>query len=89
MIPSAALQPPTKSGTLSQKFAQQLERQLSKDGLSSVHKTEKSLQKPVTEHKAKLADPNLQYKSAIVKQLAKQERQLQTVKEFLTDIPKD
>ena len=65
------------------KFAQQLEKQVAKDGIGSVQKSLSSLEKQLAEHEAKL--PNAQYKSSIQREINTFKRQIDTAKQFLKE----
>lgn len=64
------------------KFAAQLERQLARDGPSSVFKSLRSLEKRLAEHQAKL--PDLQYKSSVEREIRTFQNQIDTLKEFIS-----
>jgi RHS repeat-associated protein len=65
------------------KFAAQLEKQLSKDGLNSILKSLRSLEKRLAQHEAKL--PELEYKSSVEREIRNFRNQIDTIKQFLQE----
>jgi hypothetical protein len=65
------------------KFAAQLEKQLSKDGVNSVLKSLRSLEKRLAQHEARL--PELEYKSSVEREIRNFRNQIDTIKQFLQE----
>ena len=61
----------------------QLEKQLAKDGPSSIHKALRSAEKALKEHEEKLS--GLQYKSKVESTIRNIEKQIATIKQFMKD----
>lgn len=72
---------PGFKGNINPNFLRQLEKQLAKDGINSIYKTYRSLQKNLLEHQEKLKD--ILINSSVEREIRTWERDLRTIEEFI------
>ncbi len=81
LAPITGIAPTPYKGNINPNFLTQLEKQLAKDGINSIYKTYRSLQKNLLEHQEKLND--ILIKSSVEREIRTWQRDLRTIEEFL------
>ena len=81
LAPITGMAPTPYKGNINPNFLTQLEKQVAKDGINSIYKTYRSLQKNLLEHQEKLND--ILIKSSVEREIRTWQRDLRTIEEFL------